>query len=161
LAVSLQALQANKPVIWVPKEGARRALIEVLYELREKYAILWYHWPFDGYTNQDYEPVILFFRSNDLVAIGIRPHTRYKRSTRWLTEIDRPRIIFVTPWHGPMIPTGGPEDIIATAFSQPRISEKNVEYEITQGSPPEWFIADGSVQSVYDYADSIVTELGL
>ena len=63
-------LEKFKPIIHVPREEPDCQLIDVLFELRPRYIILWYHWPNDDYTGKpDYEPVILFLKANQLVAI--------------------------------------------------------------------------------------------
>ena len=46
------------PIVYLPREGADRQLVEVLADGHQDYVILWYHWPLDDYTGkEDYEPV--------------------------------------------------------------------------------------------------------
>jgi len=155
-------LEKFKPIIHVPREEPDCQLIDVLFELRPRYIILWYHWPNDDYTGKpDYEPVILFLKANQLVAIGIRPHTKYKHALRWVTEGSRPVIIFTTAWHGPMINHGRIRDAFAASFSLSAIADKIDDYSLISGIPPPWYITDDANVSVYDYADRMARELGI
>ena len=162
MTVTLALLSQHKPIIHIPREGPSRELIDVTYELREKYAILWYHWPFDDYSGRaDYEPVILFFDGAELKGIGIRPHTQYKQTESWQEVDNRPVIQFFLPWHGPIILKGGVVDPILGRLKWSRTSKRVQDYPISEGSPPDWFISDGTDLPVYEYANSVARELGI
>lgn len=109
MVISNNTIQSSKPIIYVFKESRDRSLKETLVESYIDYAVLWYHWPYDGHgptqSRDDYEPVILFFKDNDIYAIGTRPHRRHEFSTNLNRENNRPVIIFDSPWHGPIIGT--------------------------------------------------------
>ena len=80
MAVTQALVERFKPIVYVPKETDDAKIIEVLYEIFENYAVLWYHWPYDDYENrEDYEPIILVFRNDLLVRIGTRPHKKYRK----------------------------------------------------------------------------------
>lgn len=141
------------PIIYIKKEKDSKRLKEVLYEKYDNYYILWFHWPFDGYGtgHEDYEPVILIIKNENLVDIGIRPHNKYVHSTSWLTEKGRPVILFTTAWHGATIDQGQPLWVIYKKIRAERIEN----YSIKSGTPPEWFIMADSRRSIYDYAQSL------
>src|SRR2546430_14858905 len=116
--MSQALLKMYLPIVHVPKESAGRKLIEVLFEVFPKYVVMWFHWPFDDYTGKaDYEPAILFFRGNNLVALGIRPHKKYKHYIRWLTEGMRPVVMFESGWHAPVIGQGSVRGRVTAPFS--------------------------------------------
>jgi len=115
--------------------------------------VLWYHWPHDDYTGkEDYEPVVLFYSQEGLVAIGIRPHERYKLTKRWLTEGPRPIVVFTTAWHGPIVFQGRAADAITPAFMHPSVSIRMADYDLKPGRPPIWFEKDGTDVSIHDFA---------
>lgn len=158
LTVTKDMVERFKPIIYVPKEPTGFQLINVLYEIFQNFAILWYHWPFDDYTEKpDYEPVILVFNDTDLVAIGIRPHENHTYSVRWLTEGTRPVIVFETPWHGPVIFRGAINDGLTAAFTSSLFSDRIDEYDVTEGKPPQWYIKDGTAVEIYEYAEQIAS----
>lgn len=147
-------LEKFKPIIYIPVENESRTLKEVLYEKFDNYYVLWYHWPYDGYLTgrEDYEPVILIMKNDNLVNIGIRPHNVYKNSTNWITEKGRPVIVFYDPWHGSVIDQG--QRILATAKKSPFLKRVG-GYIAKLGSPPSWFISANAGLSVYDYAQTL------
>ncbi len=150
-----------KPIIYVPRESPGDRLIDVLLEEAEAYSILWYHWPHDDYTGkEDYEPVMLFFLRDGLQAIGIRPHERYRLARRWLTEGNRPIVVFTTAWHGPIVPQGRASDALVSAFMRPSVSTRMHSYELRQGKPPAWYVRDGTDISVYDFAAACLAQIG-
>jgi len=145
-----------KPVIYVPKESKEAQLVDVLCENFTKYSILWYHWPFDDYEkHEDYEPIILFFNNDILIAIGTRPHKRHEFYESWVAENGRPVIVFTTAWHGPNIPSGRIRDFLSNAFSSSLIAEKKIDYDLSKKSPPVWFVKDGTKTKIYDFADEV------
>ena len=44
MAVTQALVERFKPIVYVPKETDDAKIIEVLYEIFENYAVLWYHW---------------------------------------------------------------------------------------------------------------------
>lgn len=153
-----ELLEKIKPVIYIPKEDQSRTLIDVIYEKRYGYYVLWYHWPFDGYftDRQDYEPVILIVKNDTLVDIGIRPHYRFSHSRKWESEEGRPVIIFTTDWHGPSI--GGSK--LVDIFKNPIFSDRLTSYPLIEGNPPEWSVSAGMPKSIYEYAEELIAGLG-
>jgi len=147
-------LEKIKPIIYVKKEKDSRKLKDVLYEKLENYYILWYHWPFDGHLTkrEDYEPVILIIKNENLVEIGIRPHNIYQHSATWLTERGRPVVLFTTAWHGAAIDQG---EFLHGIYKKHR-AERIEDYTPMEGPPPEWFISADAGQSVQDYAKSLI-----
>lgn len=143
-----------KPIIYIPNENESRTLKDVIYEKYEKYYVLWYHWPHDGYLTgrEDYEPVILIIKKDNLVNIGIRPHNQYQNSTTWITENEKPVIVFVTAWHAPNIDQG--QKILEIA-KKPTFSKRIQGYVANFGQPSTWFVSADAGRSVYDYADSL------
>jgi hypothetical protein len=147
-----------KPIVYIPREPPKDQLIDVLFEEREKYSVLWYHWPHDDYTGkEDYEPVILFHPVGELTAIGIRPHMEYKLATRWLTEGPRPVIVFTTSWHGPIVFQGKASDALTAAFMHRSVSIRKESYELVAKKPPEWYVKDGTEISVYGFAENVLS----
>lgn len=142
-----------KPVIWIPKERPERSLQDVKFEATANYFVFWFHWPKDGYAvtniHEDYEPVILIMKGEEIIDIGVRPHNSYRHSRKWLDNHGRPVIIFRTAWHEAVIFSGQPS---ARFFASPRVSNLLVNYTLEEGAPPEWFIRADSGQSVYSYA---------
>lgn len=155
MSLSKSLVEKYKPVIYVPKEPKNAQLIDVLLEIFSTYAILWYHWPFDDYSGkEDYEPVILVFKNDLLIRIGIRPHEKHDYYNSWVTENGKPVIVFTTPWHGPNISRGGLKDSLSGAFAY-LVSDKIIDYELTNSKPPIWYIKDGTDIEIYDYAEQI------
>lgn len=149
-----------RPIVYIPKESQRKMLIEVLYEVHDSYAMLWYHWPFDDHMgHEDYEPVILFFKNNYLRAIGIRPHQSNQYFERYLTERNRPVVVFESPWHCPHIITGGIADPFLRAYASSRFALRIEEYALVNKAVPEWFVKGGSGESIYEFAKRVSLRL--
>jgi hypothetical protein len=126
-------VEKSKPVVYIPRERDGYKLVDVLYELFSTYCILWYHWPRDDYTPKaDYEPIILVFQGGTLVAIGTRPHQKYKTHYKWISEKSRPVIVFESAWHAACVPQGSIRDSITRHFSMTRFSIKKEAYDISQ-----------------------------
>lgn len=150
-------LEKIKPVIYIPKEDASRTLIDVIYEKKDGYYVLWYHWPFDGHftQRQDYEPVILVVQNNTLRIIGVRPHYSFNHSNNWDSEENRPVVIFTTDWHGPYAGTSK----LMAVFKNSMFSDRLTEYDLKEGKPPEWSVSAGMSKSIYEYAEELVRGL--
>ena len=155
MAVPLELIQTFKPIVYLPKEGKQRRLVDILYESDNKYAILWFHWPFDDYTNKsDYEPVVLVYRDNLLHRIGIRPHQRYLSYRSWKTEGSRPIVVFHTAWHAPMI-QGTNWGTLVGLYSTVERSNRLDNYTLKKGRPPEWYNKNGAKKGIYSFANEI------
>ena len=158
---NITLLTRFKPIIYVPKEDPNCQLIDVLYEVYPNYIILWFHWPNDDYTGkEDYEPVILVFKDQQLVVIGIRPHNKYKHAVRWVAEGSRPIIVFATSWHGPIINHGRVRDALAVGFSLSMVSQRKDDYRLVAGAPQDWYVKADSSMPVYDFANKIARDAG-
>jgi len=152
LVIDFQKVEKTKPIIYVPRELPSCRLIDVLYEVKNDIAIFWHHWPYDGLPDkEDYEPVILAYRNNVLYGVGIRPHEKLVKSYDWSMEDNRIVIVFTTPWHGPIIYN---EKDHLTKIAM-KISSRIENYQISPGTPPNWYIKDGTKISIYDYGFSI------
>ena len=69
----------TKPKIFIPEEG-NNTLIDVLLEQYDDFDIYWYHWPQDGYVFwvEDYEPVIIVYKGDEICYLITRRHWSYK-----------------------------------------------------------------------------------
>jgi hypothetical protein len=161
MAVNSTTIEKFIPIIYVPKQSEKKYFrSDVLCEIFPIFAVLWYHWPEDDKTRKaDYEPVILIFRSDSLVAIGIRPHKEYKYATKWLTEGSRPVIVFQSSWHAPIINTGSFRDTLTPVFTSSLFSDKITEYNLVYRKPPRWYIKDGTETDVYEYAKQLANNI--
>jgi hypothetical protein len=157
MSISFDLIQRFKPIVYVPKEGRARKLVDILYETSDLYAVLWFHWPYDDYTGKrDYEPVVLVFRNDRLHKIGIRPHERYLSYNRWQAEESRPIVVFHTAWHAPMV-KGTLRGTLVSFYSKIERSTRLDKYNIKKGRPPTWYNKNGTDKEVYSFADEIST----
>lgn len=163
MVISNVAIQNSKPIIYVFKESRDRGLKETLVESFSDYIVLWYHWPYDGHgptqRDDDYEPVILIFRDENVYAMGVRPHKRHDFSTNLDREHNRPIVIFDSPWHGPIIKTPSSFGNLICSFLNPRFFVKVEEYDLINKRPPKWFVKNDTNKAIYDYADEIKERL--
>lgn len=158
--IAINVVNKTKPIIYVQKEspwrGESRDLIEVLFEVRGNYVVFWYHWPKDDYIpfKEDYEPVILVIFNDRIVDIGIRPHNRYKHSSSFVREDGRPIIIFATAWHRAHIFDGEP---ILRQYTKSQSFKRITDYDVICGRPPNYYIKARSNQTVYEYAEELIS----
>lgn len=157
-----ELLKKIRPIIYVHKEFPGDELDLVLYEKYEKYYVVWFHWPYDGFVSfdskgygirhEDYEPIILVHEDSKLQNIGIRPSHSYESSEHWNTESERPVIIFWSAWHHPLV------DLDKTLHRILKKSHDRMEnYPMKEGQPQDtWFLAADSGKTVYEFADSLI-----
>jgi hypothetical protein len=162
MTISQSTIKKFMPIIYVPKQNKKKYFRnDVLCEIFPIFAVLWYHWPEDDKTGKpDYEPVILVFNNDSLVAIGIRPHESYKYTTKWMTEGSRPIIVFQSPWHAPMMSKHSILDGLTSTFASRIFSDRITHYNIVlHKRPPQWYVKNGTDKDVYDYAQCIANKI--
>jgi hypothetical protein len=157
MVVPIGHIRRFSPIVYLPKEESERQLIGVLCEIADNYAILWFHWPRDGYfQHPDYEPVILVFRNDVLHKIGIRPHRKYKSYDSWKTVRSRPVIVFEGPFHRAIVAgTGMGAGSVLTFYSKLSRASRLINYDFKMEKPPPWFYMDDTNVDVRDYANDI------
>jgi len=115
----------TKPKIFIPEEGDL-SLKDVCLERHDSFDIYWYHWPQDGLFSwvEDYEPVIVLYKGDEICYLITRRHWRYQFYT--LEDLKIPvEVLFDGEFHPPYPKTDENEDW----FEHKKAVLKSVQYQ--------------------------------
>ncbi|ABX12507.1 hypothetical protein [Nitrosopumilus maritimus] len=96
----------TSPIIFT-KKNPDNPLLEVLVESNsDKYEIIWYHWPHDGFMPvEDYEPVIVVYSKKQIKVVITRSAWKFKPHNIDNTLSNPLSVLFKDDFHHYMIRT--------------------------------------------------------